>query len=523
MSNEFFDAEKIASINVNRHKNVRTLLIEPQNQFPPDAHRRPNGSLGPAYLGGALEQAGFEVDFLDATVGTADQTLNDVFYRKTSPNEKGLVVVGMNDEEILEAVQGYDIVAVTNIFTPQTTTSLRLGHLVKQANPNSLLVAGGINAWSLPDRFLDAGYDAIGLGEGEKLIVDLATSAARMENWRNVPGLLHRVNGRGQNSGVPETIINLDMLPPPAHHLWPLDKYWQASAPHGGDFPIGMEVRYASIETSRGCPFWCSYCHISSLKDDSKVGPIGKLRLKSVDRVISEVVELKSLGVEWLFFEDDSLLAKPERAITIFRKISDLGLNLADVNGVNLVHMYKRMPDGTLDVRLDLLEAMVAAGFKQLVLPFESGSKRIIDKYASGKWNPDTMDVVKLVRVARELGLKVPGNFMIGFPDETPEELASTVALAKNLIQEGLTYASFFIVVPYPGSKLFDEAIVQGHLDKDFDPDLFHWGNPVMNNTLIPPQELIALRKEAWREVNDPEFVKGKLERQVIPEPLEQI
>ena len=112
---------------------------------------------------------------------------------------------------------------------------------------------------------------------------------------------------------------------------------------------------------------------------------------------------------------------------------------------------------------------------------------------------------------------------MIGFPDETTEELASTVALAKNLIQEGLTYASFFIVVPYPGSKLFDEAIVQGHLDKDFDPDLFHWGNPVMKNTIIPPEELVRLRKEAWREVNDPEFVKGKLERQVIPEPLEQI
>lgn len=515
------ERQRQMSLNINKLKDVKVLLVEPPNQFPPDAHRRPNGALGPIYLAGALEKAGYAVDFLDATVGPKTQSLDEVFYRQSKPNEKGLVVVGMNDKEIYEAVKDYDIVAVSNIFTPQTSTSLRLGHIVKESNPNALLIAGGINAWSLPDRFLDAGYDAVALGEGEQLIVDLATNAARMESWQNTPGLLHRVNGRTEiTSGLPQTTINLDLLPDPAYHLWPIEKYWQASAPHGGDFPPGMEVRYASIETSRGCPFWCTYCHISSLKEDSRVGPIGKLRLKSIGRVIREAQQLRAMGVEWLFFEDDSLLAKPERAIEIFEKMSDMGLNLADVNGVNLVHLYQRQADGTLDVRVDLLEAMVRAGFKQLVLPFESGSKRIIDKYASGKWNPETMDVIKLVREARKLGLKVPGNFMIGFPDETKEELDSTIKLAKRLIQEGLTYASFFIVVPYPGSTLFDEAIKGGNIDSNFDTDMFHWGNPVMKNTIIPPEELIELRKRAWKEVNDPAYVKGKLDRQVVPEPL---
>ncbi len=514
---------KAASINTNKLKDPRILLVEPPNQFPPDAHRRPNGSLGPVCIGGALEAAGFSADFLDATVGTSEQKLDDVFYRQNEPNEKGLVQVGMTDQELAEAVRGYDIIAVTNIFTPQTTSSLRLAHIARESNPHALLLAGGINAWSLPERFFDAGFDGIGLGEGEQIMVDLATAVARMENWRNVPGVLHRVDGRARSSGMPTTQVNLDFLPKPAYDLWPLEKYWEASAPHGGDFPPGMQVRYASIETSRGCPFWCKYCHISTLKrDDGPTGSIGKLRLKSIDRVMEEVDSLKALGVEWLFFEDDSLLAKPERAMEIFRRVSDRNLNLADVNGVNLVHLYQRASNGSLEVREDLLETMVAAGFKQLVLPFESGSKRIIDTYASGKWNPETMDVIKLVKVANRLGLKVPGNFMIGFPDETPDELKSTVDLAKRLVEEGLTYASFFIVTPYPGSVLFDEALKNGNLDSDFDPDMFHWGNPVMKNTIIPPEELVHIRKEAWREVNNPQFVQGKLERQVIPEKLDE-
>ena len=282
-----------------------------------------------------------------------------------------------------------------------------------------------------------------------------------------------------------------------------------------------MLITYASIETSRGCPQQSSYCHISTLKDENEAGPIGKLRLKSVETVMRDIRTLKSMGVEWLFFEDDSLLAKPYRAIEIFKQIKKEGLNLADVNGVNLVHLFKRSKNGKLDVNQELLEMMVEVGFKQLVLPFESGSQRIIDKYASGKWSLEKMDVSKLVRKAKEIGLKVPGNFMIGFPDETPKELSTTVDLAKKLVQEGLTYASFFIVIPYPGSKLYEEAISRGNLSKNFDTDVFHWGNPVMENTLIPAEELIRIRKQAWKQVNDPKYVKGKLERQVVPERLD--
>lgn len=510
--------QQSSQINHKKPRSIKILLAEPPNRFPADAQLRPNGSLGPMYIAGALRAAGFEVQFLDATVGLNAHSLKNTFYNKSQPDEKGLVRIGMSEQLIVKVVKNYELIGVTSIFTPQTAEALRFGYIVKQANPNAFLIAGGINAWSMADRFLKAGYDAIGVGEGELLMVKLAKAITQGRNWKGIPGLLYQKNGKVVSSGTPKPPLDINSLPTFAYDLWPLKKYWEISAPHGGDFPPGMIVKYASLETSRGCPFSCSYCHNSTLKENSPAGPIGKLRLKSIDKVMQEVDVLKSLGTEWLFFEDDSLLAIPSRAIEIFKKISDRGLHLADVNGVNLIHFYKRDDHGKMQIRQDLLEAMVEAGFKQLVLPFESGSKRIIDKYASGKWNPETFDVVKLVRAAHKLGLKIPGNFMIGFPDETPEELQQTIDLAKKLVKEGLTYASFFIVVPYPGSKLFTEALKKGYLDPDFDPDFFHWGNPVMKNITIPGEELIRLRKDLWRTINDLEFVKGKVIRQAVPE-----
>lgn len=498
-------------------RNPEILLVEPTNLFPQDTARRPNGSLGPVSLGGSLLEAGYDAKYLDMSVGTNEHTLEDVFLKDRAPNEKGLVHVGMTDDEIREAVTRYDIVLLTNIFTPQTNSALNAGRLIKEVNPETVLLAGGINAWSLPDRFLDAGFDGIGLGEGEATAVHVADAISRGEDWRNTPGLIVRENGETRNTGIPHIVIDLDQLPQPAFHLWPLNKYWKAASPHGGDYTSDQELRYASVLTSVGCPYECSYCHISSLKEDSTVGPIGNLRLKSLDRVVAELETLKGLGAKLICFEDDSLLAKPRRAMEIFQAIKGMDLRLAGLNGVNIVHMFTR-EKGRLVVNRPLLESMAEAGFEQMVLPFESGSQRVIDKYASGKWNLEKHNVVDLIKVCNELGIRVPGNFMIGFPDETQAELQTTLDLAKRLKQEGLGYASFFIVVPYPGSALFNEAMVKGWISKDFDPDIFHWGMPVMSGTSIPADQLVDLRKRMWMEVNDPEYVKGKLKRNVVPE-----
>ena len=65
--------------------------------------------------------------------------------------------------------------------------------------------------------------------------------------------------------GKPATDIiwDLDELPIPAWDLLPNDRYWEIGRPHGGHFNDDEEIKYASMMTSLGWPFHCSYCHIS--------------------------------------------------------------------------------------------------------------------------------------------------------------------------------------------------------------------------------------------------------------------
>lgn len=493
-------------------RQAKVLLVYPPNQLMPIETPRPDGSLGPLYLAGELERAGIPVDILDASVGGPEDKLEEVFYQAVKqPN--GLIRVGMSWERIREfiAAGGYNVVGVHSNFTPQTKVALRVARIAKEINPEMLVLGGGVNCRNLLERFLRDGWvDAVCLTEGEKILLRLIRAWESGAPIREVDGIAFWSDGRCvQNPPGSDSVYNnLDELPLPAWRKLPLDKYERIASPHGA--LAGTDNRYAPIMTSRGCPFKCAYCHVSLEKDEAAVD-IGSLRLKSIDRVMEEISILKSLGVRKLYFEDDSLLAKKARVKTIFEKLRIAGLQIADMNGVNLVHFGKKGAGEKLEVDMDYLQILKDGGFDQIVFPVESASQRVLDKYASGKLNHARLDVVDLVRRARSVGITCPINMMIGFPDETEEEMLQSVELGRKLVEAGADYCTFFIPIPFPGSKLFHMAINGGHLDPDFDPDAMNWKNAIMKNTLVPPERVIELRDWAWRSVNTQEHVTRRL------------
>ena len=321
---------------------------------------------------------------------------------------------------------------------------------------------------------------------------------------------MFRHDGKMVLNPMQDLIYNLDELPMPAWDLLPLDRYWDISRPHGGDFPPGQRLQYASLMTSRGCPFSCTYCHISQETEGSVSGNMGKLRLKSVGRILDEIDTLKDLGVEYVFVEDDSLLAKKKRIIEIFRGLRSRGLKLIDVNGVNLCHLLKNAGGGRLVVDHGILEAMADCGFEMLSLPFESGTQRLIDKYASSKWQLAKTDTIALIHAAKALGIKVLGNYTIGYPDETFAELSETIMMAKRHMDAGLDVASFFIIVPFPGTTLFDMTLREGYLPPDWTPDQMKWTSTILVNTWVSSETLDAVREIAWKLLNRPDFIAQK-------------
>jgi radical SAM superfamily enzyme YgiQ (UPF0313 family) len=309
------------------------------------------------------------------------------------------------------------------------------------------------------------------------------------------------------NQTRPDDVVwNLDALPMPAWHLLPNERYWKIGRPHGGHFERGEELRYASMTTSMGCVFACEFCHIAGETEGGVSGEIGRFRIKSDERVLAELEELRQMGVKQVFLEDDSLFGKKKRMIQILRKIKGSGFDILDVNGVNIVHLLRNhKPD------MEVLEGLVDAGFKELSLPFESGNPRIVQKYANNKWDVERADIVGLIKAYNEYGITIAGNYMIGFPDETREEIQQTINMARKHREAGLDSANFFIVLPLPGTPLFDMAVRGGYLPEDFKIDRMHWLKANMVNTAVPAEELERIRKEAWRELNDTQFVQYKL------------
>jgi anaerobic magnesium-protoporphyrin IX monomethyl ester cyclase len=490
------------------------LLMYSALQFAPEEMAKPDGSLSLPYVAGALLKAGYPVKILDCSVGDDEDLLEDTFFRsRVLPS--GLLRVGMPRERIAKKIADFDVIGLSSIFTTQTTMVLDLIRLAKEVDPNKLVIAGGVNSRNLRTRFFDAGADLIVLSEAETTIVQIAEALRGKRNLSDVEGIAFRDNCGKEVVNPMVTIINdLDQLPIPAWHLLPLDKYWDISRPHGGEFPEGKRLRYASLQTSRGCPFQCLYCHISKEEQGTPFGELGKYRMKSIGRVLEELSILASLGVEYVFFEDDSLFAKKKRAYELFQFVREMGLQLADVNGINLCHLQKNF-GGTLGIDFEFIDVLAAAGFNFLTLPFESASQRLIDKYSTAKWNVKNTDIKSLLQALGKAGIKGAGNYMIGYPDETAGEVYNTVLMAKQHVEQGLNHALLFGVVPFPGSLLFDMVIRNGQLDSDFDTDHMKWTKSILKNLAIPAETLEHIRQLAWLTVNRSEFVNYKINMRV--------
>lgn len=502
-----------------RFTNPRFLFMYSALHFGPEEMAKPDGSLSLPYLAGAVRRAGYDVKILDVSVGDKDDPIEDSFFNTTMlPN--GLIRCGMAPADIARKMADWDVIGVSSIFTTQSSMVLDLIRLAKQSYPDKLVIAGGVNARNLRERFFKAGADIIALSEAERTVVEIAEAVRGNARLSCVPGIAFRDDDGVEvinKSGPP--IMDLDELPFPAWDLLPLQKYWDLSRPHGGQFPEGKRIRYASLQTSRGCPFQCIYCHISKEVDGEVAGSLGNFRVKSIGRVLKELQTLKDLGAEYIFFEDDSLFAKKKRAYTLFESVARMGLHLSDVNGINIIHLLKNF-GGRLDIDYEFLEILAGAGFHMLHLPFESANQRIVDKYASGKWNINQLDAAKLIRDCHRAGIMTAGNYMIGHPDETLAEIHNTILFAKRHVEAGMNHAALFAVVPFPGTRLYDMVISNGQLDPHFDTDQMKWTKSILKGLAVPAETLEHLRQLAWLTVNSTDFVNYKINMRVKkPEP----
>lgn len=239
---------------------------------------------------------------------------------------------------------------------------------------------------------------------------------------------------KGQYNEQRALTENLDTLPFPVHDLIPKEKYISAFI---------KKYPYTIIETSRGCPFFCTYCN-AFLSSDTKT------RFRSVENIIQELRLIKSLGFKGLYFNDETFTLDKKRLS-----------NLMDAMIKEKISFSWACNARVDTVDQEILSLMKKAGCNCVFYGVESGNQGILDYYKKGI----TLEqVTAAFKQTRQAGIETVAHFMIGAPEESWETIKNTIHFAKKINPD---LASFNILTPYPGTDLFDDLKNRGLIDVD--------------------------------------------------------
>ena len=414
-----------------------------------------------ALTAGFLRTKNFKVDILDANAENID--IHETAEKSTNLNPKLINIV----------VYGQHPSASTQLMNSVT----KLCEEIKQLNPNQKIILTGIHPTSLPKKTLqETKADYVAQGEGFYTIQQLLENKPLEE----VQGLWYKQENQIKNNHPPEIIQDLDLeLGDVAWDLLPMNKY----KAHNWHTLHDLESRknYASISTSLGCPFNCSFCCINA--------PFGKssYRTWSPEWTLKQLdILVNKYNVKNIKFIDELFVLKPEHFMTIANGIIE---NNWDVN----IWVYARI-DTVNEEHLPILKK---AGFNWFALGIESGDEEVRKGVSKGRF--EESDIREVVKKIQDAKINIIGNYIFGLPDDTLESMQKTLDLAKELNCE---FANFYCATAYPGSRLYTESI-ENNISlpekwEDYAQDAYNF--LPLPTKHITPEQVLKFRDDSFGE-----------------------
>jgi len=326
----------------------------------------------------------------------------------------------------------------------------RMLKTAKGINPDIVTIIGGPHPSAVSESvFCDfENLDFALRGEGEisfplfiKAILDGRNSI------NNIPGLIFKDKDR-IISNPAELIHDLDLLDMPA---------WDMMDP--GTYPDIVEGAFyknfpvASIVTSRGCPYECTFCA-------NKIIMGRGLRFRSIEKVVEEIEHLvQNYRIKEVHILDDNFTIDKRRVLDFCREIVDrrIKLSFAFPNGVRLDRLDQ-----------EVLTALKKAGVYSITVAIESGSQRVLEHMKKDLTLGFIKDKISLLKKA---GFIVNAFFIIGYPSENKIDIINTIKFAREL---PLDIAHFSCFLPLPGTDITQELLNSGRLKKIDYSDLFY-------------------------------------------------
>jgi len=431
-----------------------------------------------AHAAGVAIKSGHDVDLVDApAAGSSVQAIID---RITAKN--------------IEAV-------VCDTSTPSILNDVSVIEALVSARPSLHVLLVGRHVSSLPRETLlsSSSLEAVAVREYEYTVRDWLAAKECGADLSTVAGLVWRNRSTGEIVTNPqrEAIQDLDELP------FVSEVYKRFL--HTPDYFYGHSLwPLVVFDTSRGCPYHCSFCVYPQTFSGHK------MRYRSVGHVADEFdfVAREMPEIKTVMLEDDTFIISKPRTMELAHELIRRGNKLP----------FDANCRADIGAEGELLSTLHKAGARLFCVGFESGDVEVIN--GMKKNNDDRRDAKyheeahRFVRRCQDSGIMVHGCFMVGNLNETPASMEKTLNFAKNLQPDT---AQFFPIMVYPGTTAYEEAKKRNYIQiEDWGAWLTKDGlhNSVVTLPNITHEELVSFCDRARRSFYlSPSYLLYKLKQ----------
>ncbi len=331
-----------------------------------------------------------------------------------------------------DRIKSVDLVGISTI----TSTAPRAYAIADKVREMGIpVIMGGPHVTFLPEEALEHA-DFVIRGEGEEALMAFIDAWENGSGYSKVPNLSYKIDDKVISNPMRPFVKELDRVPFPDFTLMKTESRRIA----------GKKI--IPIQTSRGCPFNCTFCSVT--------GMFGrKYRFRSTENILEELRQYNSRR-NFIFFYDDNFTANRKRAKVLLNAM------------IQEKFKFKWSTQVRADIAKDieLVELMKKAGCHTLYIGFESVNPESLKEM---KKSQTVEDIVNAVKILRKYHIHVHGMFVYGFDEDDWKTVKETVKFAKRA---KLTSTQFLILTPLPGSAFYNKVNSE-HRIKFYDWSLY--------------------------------------------------
>ena len=409
--------------------------------------------VGVMMMSACLKQDGHTVGFIDADIKRLDP---EKVLRQLRVDEKpDLIGISLN--------------------VSQVKHSVRYIEAVQRDFPGIPVILGGPYVSGVgKDIFKDfPTVDYAVVNEGEEAICDFMEYLNGARAVDDVRNLVYKNEGEVCANPI-SRITDLEALPLPDYSLV-ADFIEMYQGP-----PPSMAAPSVAIMCTRGCPYKCTFC-------SSPITWNRKVTFRSTDSIIKEILYLRDLvGIKEVYFQDDTLNARPKWLFDLCDKIISHGLHQE-------IYFKCAMRVNRNLVSKEILEKLREANFWIALYGVENGNQEMLKSINK---NITLEEIERAFKMTRKAGILTNAAFMLGNYGETKETVRDSLNLMKKIKPD---YVGFSIAIPFPGSELYRIVKEKGLISLD-DFTQYQFGDVILRTDELDKQDLLNYVQVASRE-----------------------